>query len=308
MQKKIPSTLSKILRVLGCTFLLFGSESAGAASYDLTLRGLGRPAPNKTNDPAFLRYRSLINELAMAAAPRLLGPAETIGASGFEFAFVNTFADIHQDAAYWQGQAGSHVFRGVASGEGVPSGLWIPTMQIRKGLPFSSELGLTGSYLAFSEMFFLGTDFKIAIHESYYRWVPSFALRASIGSLFNANDVKITTAEIDTITSLPIGISGVFELVPYLGFGLLYVDAISQVIDETPYEVKDQSIDQNGQTNGSLYVFDRIQWYNNQSKRFFIGMKAKYAFLQVAYELTLGAVPNIDSLLQSHSLKIGFDI
>ncbi len=294
-----------IKHILVMAMAMATASTSLAGSYDISLRGLGRPAPGNLNDAAFLRFQKLGNELGISLAPRPLAPAETLGVSGFEFAFVTVHADISEEESYWRGQPGSPVLRGVADGNGVPGGFWIPTLHIRKGLPMSTELGITASYLAFSEMFLLGVETKIGIHESYYRWVPSLALRGAVGTLFGSADIKLTTIETDILASLPIGIDGIVQLTPYLGYGMVFVDVISGIIDETPYDV--QPADQNGRSDGSLYVFERLNWHENRSHRVIMGLRANYAFFELTYEIDIGIVPIADKTLQSHSIKIGFD-
>ena len=278
-----------------------------AGPYDVTLRGLGRPMPNDLQDPAYLRFKKLGNELGLAMAPRPLAPAETLGISGFEFSLVSTFADINEAADYWQGQPGSPVFLGVADGEGIPVGFWIPTLHIRKGLPLSTELGITASYLSFSEMFLLGAEAKIALHEKFTKWAPDFAARGAIGSLFGNSDMKLTTVEVDVLMSYAFGIDGVMQLTPYAGWGLVFVDVISGVIDETPYSVTDRINDQNGQESGSLYVFERLIWNENKNQRVVLGARASFAFIEVSYELDIGMNEAAQTSLLSHSIKVGFD-
>jgi hypothetical protein len=164
---------------------------------DIQLRGLGRPDSGSFLDPAVQRYRRLSSELALALAPRPLAPAETLGMAGFEFALVTTTADITEAADYWKGQPGQPIFEGVLPSHGsrdIPGAFWVPTAHLRKGLPMSTEIGITGAYLAFSEMFMMGADFKIALHESYFRWVPAVALRAAGGRLFGSSDLDMITA------------------------------------------------------------------------------------------------------------------
>ena len=93
--------------------------------------------------------------------------------SGFEFTMVSTFADISESEDWWTRSAGLAGIQGVNSdGRGLPRAMFVPTVHIRKGLPYSVEVGVTGSYLAYSSMFSLGAEIKTAIYESYYRWVP----------------------------------------------------------------------------------------------------------------------------------------
>lgn len=293
---------------------------ARANPYDISLRGLGRPQNNPPlNDPAVVRYQNLTSELVFALAPRPLAPAETLGISGFEFSVVSTTADINDQADYWQGQPGNPVFEGVLSSHGnrgVPKVFWVPTIHLRKGLPMSSEIGINAAYLAWSEMTMLGVDAKIALHESYFRWVPALSLRGSVGRLFGSSDLDIVSFEGDLLASLPFGIGGMVQITPYLGYGLLWAHVNSQVLDETPYRTVDCSsgrclpdnVDQKGGADGSLYTFPTLEWSDNSHGRLFFGVRAGVAFIEVIYEIDVGFVGNEAGTLMSHSFKLGFDV
>ncbi|MBI3178612.1 MAG: hypothetical protein HYZ27_03065, partial [Deltaproteobacteria bacterium] len=278
-----------------------------ANPYDLSLRGLGRPQSQSLKDPAVQRYQKLANELVFAMAPRPLAPAETLGMSGFEFSLVSTLSDISEGEDYWQGQPGNPIFEGVLSSHSshkIPSRFWVPTAHLRKGLPMSTEIGISGTYLAYSEMFMLGGEFKGALHESYFRWAPAVSFRVAFGRLFGASDLDIMSGEWDVLASMPFGLGGMVQLTPYLGYGMLYAQVNSQVIDETPYEVMDAT-DQKGGTDGSLYTFPTIEWQDNSYGRFFGGFRVNVAMMELIYEINLGFA---DTTLQSHSIKLGFDV
>ena len=119
--------------------------------------------------------------------------------------------------------------------------------------------------------------------------------------------MKLTTIEADVLASYAFGIDGVMQLTPYVGWGLVFIDVISGVIDETPYTVTDRVRDQNGQESGSLYVFERLVWNENRNQRIVAGARANFAFIEVVYELDIGLIDSTQSSLMSHSFKIGFD-
>ena len=273
---------------------------------DISIRGLGRPTSGAADDPAVLRFRNLANELAVAIAPRPLAPAETLGMNGFEFSLATIHTPISADEPYWQGQPGNPIFEGVTTGRDVPTAFWSPTAHIRKGLPLSTEVGIQGSYLAYSRMFALGADFKIALHESFFRWFPALSARAAFGRLFGASDLDITTGEVDGIMSIPIGIGGMMQITPFAGGGMLFVHVNSQIIDETPYLVTDKVYDQKAGWTGSLYNFPTIAWDENYHPRVFLGARFIYAFVELVYEFDIVLLgPNN---VQSHAVKIGLDV
>ena len=91
------------------------------------------------------------------------------------------------------------------------------------------------------------------------------------------------------------------------GYGVLFAHVNSQVIDETPYTVRDPQDDQRGGQDGSLYNFPTLEWQNNRLGRFFIGFRVVAAFFEILYEFDLGFIRNGKNLT-SHSLKVGFDM
>lgn len=278
-----------------------------ANPYDISLRGLGRPERSVASDPAVVRYRRLSSELVLALAPHPGQPAETLGMSGFSFAVESPLTAINSNAAHWQGQAGNPVFEGVIRGRDVPNVLWTPTFHVRKGLPISAEIGVSGSYLAFSEMFMLGGEFKLALHESYLRWFPAVSTRLAFSRLFGSSDLDILAGEADLMMSLPFGIGGMAQLTPFLGAGLLFAHVNSQVIDETPNTVVDPN-DQRGGPGGSLYTFPTLDWKDNRATRFFGGLRFIAAFVELTYELDFGLTPVDKEQILTHILKIGFDV
>jgi hypothetical protein len=241
--------------------------------------------------------------------------------SGFEFSLASTTADIKEDADYWQGQPGNPVFEGVLPSHGkrgVPKVFWVPTIHLRKGLPISSEIGVNATYLAWSEMVMLGAEGKIALHESYFRWVPALSLRGAVSRLFGSSQLDIVSFEGDLLASLPFGIGGMVQVTPFAGYGLLWAHVNSQVIDETPYQTVDCSgsdqrcridnLDQKGGDDGSLYTFPTLNWRKNQDGRLFFGVRVGVALMEVIYELDVGFVGNQAGTLTSHTFKLGFDV
>lgn len=293
-------TLTCII-LAGITFLFCGV--AVAKPNDIQLNGLGRPATNAQSDPASVRFRLLTSELALALSSKPLTPAETLGISGFEYFIGFGYADISETESYWQGQPGSPVFEGVRQERKIPKGVLIPSIHLRKGLPLSTEIGVQGNYFASSEMFMVGVDLKVALHESFFRWFPSIAIRGAASTLFGAGDFIISTGEADLLISLPIGIGNMVRIDPYIGFGIMRMDATSDVIDATPYDLRDQG----GGPTGSLFTFTRQKLEDNDFTRLVIGAHAQITFIKLIYELDVGTIKYNDTTLQTHTFQIGFD-
>jgi hypothetical protein len=277
-------------------------SAARAARYDISLLGLGDPATKAAQD----RFKALSGELALVLAPRPMQPGETLGLSGFEVSVANSWSSISSGQAYWQGQPGSPILEGASAGKQVPGGLWTPTLHIRKGLPFSTEIGVQATYLSFSSLYMIGAEAKVAIHESYFRWFPSLAVRAAVGRLMGSSELDLLTLEADAVASLPFGVAGVARVTPYLGYGQMGVHANSYVLDRTPYVVLDPN-DQRG-SPGSLVTYPTINWYQNLYPRYFGGLRINTAIIELLYEANVGITSFGKKQVVTHTLKLGFDV
>jgi hypothetical protein len=284
--------------------------AAMARPLDISLRGLGRPdldpacATDSLGCPTTLRLRGLSAELAMALAPRVLQPAETLGVAGFELSAATTLSSISNKADYWQGQPGAPI---IEPGNTVPSMLVVPTVHLRKGLPLSTELGVEASYLAQSQLFMLGAELKVALHEQFIEYLPAVALRIAAARLFGSTELEMLTFEADGMISYAFGIGGMVQLTPYLGYGQLAVHVNTAVLDETPYVVLDPT-DQTGGPTGSLYTFPTLQWTKNRYGRWFGGLRFDVAALELLYEFEYTQTSFGSRRVVGHTIKLGFDI
>lgn len=278
-------------------------SSGRAARNDISLLGLGDPS----TQAAQTRFKGLSGELALVLAPRPLQPGETLGLSGFEVSIANSWSSISSGQAYWQGQPGAPILEGSNAGRQVPGALWTPTLHVRKGLPFSTEIGVQATYLSYSSLYMVGAEAKVAVHEAYFRWVPSLALRAAVGRLMGSSELDLLTLEADVVASLPIGVAGVARVTPYLGYGQMGAHVNSYVLDRTPYVVLDPN-DQRGGTGGSLATFETINWYDNLYPRYFGGLRVNTAILELLYEANVGVTTFGKKQVVTHTLKLGFDV
>lgn len=298
-------------RIVACVCVLLGTGVAHAGPRDFSLIGLGRPQSDELTDPAVARYRALATELGFVVGPRLLAGADSLGSAGFELAFALSYTGISAGSDYWQGTPEAPVFESAVTGGTTPSGFWAPTLQVRKGLPFSSDLGLSMAYLGGSSMLALGLDLKVGLFESYLpRYVPDVALRAAVGHLVGAPELTQTTLEFDLLASYTFVVKGAFRVTPSLGLGRMMIRTSSGVLDETPAEVVDPA-DQTQGPGGSLYRFPVLRFGDHHITRLFLGAHAVYGFGFVGYFLDVGFIPSsigADNTHVSHTLKIGLRI
>jgi hypothetical protein len=192
------------------------------------------------------RFRSLMSELGVVVAPRLMTPADTLGYAGFQFSgelgftTINNNRRISGDAtsgiSYWDGIQG--VDAGNRQAARPSSSLTTVGGFVRKGLWFplpAVELGAGAVDILNSHMYAIQGYAKVALQEGFHDWVlPSFAVRGSVSQLLGTDQVNLTVWGLDVLASKAFGIGGTARIEPFVGWNILFIDARSGVIDTTP--------------------------------------------------------------------------
>jgi hypothetical protein len=134
---------------LALALLLLSSNNAHAAwPEDVSLTGLGEHDGAQVLDTTALSeaYGIVARELGAMVANKPHYAAETLGASGFEFA-IDTTVGFHSVRSRTSAPA---PWERVHSAEDPFAVMVAPTFSARKGLPFSLEVGGTMSWMALS--------------------------------------------------------------------------------------------------------------------------------------------------------------
>jgi hypothetical protein len=244
-----------LLLVVG--FALSWQAVARADKNDLNLANLCQTTPGTTTtqgsnsclDPTSLdyssaqsRYRSLMSELGVVVAPRLMTPADTLGYAGFQFSAelgvtsINNNRKVNGDASgipYWNGIQG--VTASDPNAARPSSSLTTVGGFVRKGLLPAVEFGAGAVDILGSHMYAMQGYVKIALQEGFHDWVlPSFSVRGSASQLLGTDQVNLTVWGVDVLASKAFSIGGTARIEPYLGWNYLFIDARSGVIDTTP--------------------------------------------------------------------------
>lgn len=205
---------------------------------------LGRSASGQTTvtlDPeAASRYRSLMSEMGVVMAPRLMTPADTLGYAGFQFSAELGFTSINPNRqiagqSYWNGVEG--VTPNSPNATRPSSTLTTVGGFVRKGLwlPPGLEVGAGAVSLLGSRMYAIQGYAKFALQEGFHDWVlPSFAVRGSASQLLGTSQVTMTIYGLDVLASKAFSLGGTARIEPFLGWNLLFIDARSGVVDATP--------------------------------------------------------------------------
>lgn len=190
-------------------------------------------------------FERLMGDMGAALAPRFLGPGATFGSLGFNLGLNYSITNIPENSEHWRevmrptGYDGGDAATG--SSEGADSYLQTIQFAVRKGLPFSAEVGGSITKLLLSNLWGVGLELKYAALEGF-TFAPEIAFRAAVSTFLGSKDYSILLASADANISKKIGIAGLFKLAPYLGYNFLYTYGSSNVIavDTTGGKVEQQ--------------------------------------------------------------------
>lgn len=224
---------------------------AMAGPSDITLNRFGECVSIDNGNCSGVRvdeagFRSFARELGLATSNYALQPAETTGQNGFavQLNFSNT--SISSDQEYWQ--------KANINGE-PPSALNVMGLSVRKGLPFSLEVGFNAGLMLDSELVSVGGEVKYALHEDWLWPVPDLAIRAWGNAVLGAKDLGLYNFGADVIASVPIGIGGTVQLTPIVGYSFQAVVSKSNVLNAAPGNPMPPTVNPGGGSHLPEYVF-----------------------------------------------------
>lgn len=181
-------------------------------------------------------YATVVQELGVAIANKMTGPAETLGTDGMDVSMTTSWTFIHghsDDAskpAPWQR----------VHPNGDPSRvLWMPRLEARKGLPLSFEVGAQLGYVGLSREGTFGAWGRFAPFEGY-KAAPDVAVQWGYAAYVGNDELKLSVWDLSAQVSktFPFGVlKGVNQasIAPWFGVGLYRIHAVP-MLDETEQE------------------------------------------------------------------------
>lgn len=212
--RQTPTTkiLSTVLAV--CATVVAGPVSAG--KLDLTLSNFANCNATGECSLLYADYETFLAEYAFGIAPKKLAPAETLGFSGFYMGFEGSIAVRPTGSA-----ADERWDLGTPTDE-VQAIMFNPGIHIRKGLPFSFEIGSSVNYLVLSRLVTVGGELKWSLFEGYRTgwraFLPDIAVRGSVVRVIGESDADMTIVGVDGSASYAFGVGGMLTLTPYAGY------------------------------------------------------------------------------------------
>jgi len=264
--------------VLGALF----STSALADAYDFRIYQLGNPQPGKTGSTpiANANFRAFAKRLAAGIASSNLSPPETLGHSAFAISADLSVVDFGEAR-----EVGHLPTQSPISGP-----VLLPSIHVRKGLPWSFELGVRAAWFEKSRMGTGTLELKWALNEGF-TYLPDICVKGSITKILNSRDFDVTAGGLDLGIGKQFAIAGMVTLTPYIGWNLVFVGASSGNVDFNPNRSLADA-DQPGAEYQDYFVYDSVLAANNTNNRFYGGFRFIAGVVQLGFEFsytTLGS-------------------
>jgi len=249
---------------------LMVAQAATAAPGDFRLNARNKAGEGilfNGSTPDAAKWTRFTTELAYVLAPRLVEPAETLGYGGFQIAMMWGANVVSAGDGLWDVTERAQADGGSAAGV-----VQTLALDVKKGLPFSFEIGGSFAWLAESSLFAPGLELRWTAHEGF-GLTPDFGLRGAVTHMVGSRDLNLTTVAIDAVISKGFGIGGMLHLAPYLSWSFLLISASSRVVDPTPTVETDF---------GANFVFPELSAGDNVHHRLTIGARALFSVLNLS--------------------------
>jgi len=208
----------RVFSTLSVAFLILcvSASNASADAFDIQFNRLGVASKQAnglvTIEKDQLLFDQVVRDIGIAMAPKFMGPAGTLGSLGFEVGIEASWTEINENSQHWI----------QATGGNPESTMTTLQLHVRKGLPFSLEVGGELTHLLQSDIWGVGVDLKFAALEGF-KMVPDLAIRGNIHTILGSNDVHMLLTGGDVMLSKEFGIAGIMRIAPYAGYNLIYV-------------------------------------------------------------------------------------
>lgn len=271
------------LRRLSAMALLLVGAIASADSNDLNIGALGNPTPGGTNySPAANgNFRAFAAELASGLTSYTLTATHTLGYNGFavepELAVVS-FSDKVQ----------------FPTEKPFSSPLLLPSLHVRKGLPWSLELGGRVAWVDKSHMAAGTIEGRWAITEGF-RSLPEVTLRIYGTHLFGASHMRLWTGGSDLSVGKRFAVGGMVTLAPYAGWNLGWTHASSELIDFNPSRTEAEAeATPTAQLQDSA-AYQTVAASNNFHNRYYLGGRFVGGAFTLGAEVSITTLGSIDA-------------
>ena len=294
----------RTLRRISATAALLCGGLALAAPNDFKIQILGNPT-----DPDTLRatiananFQAFAKQMGAALVSSDLTPPGTLGHSGFSAAMELSVVSL----------------KGISRGETPPTGPWfimptentfqgsflLPGVHVRKGLPWSFEIGTKVGWIDKSDMVVGTLEAKWAGNEGF-AYLPDVAVRFHATRLFNTRDFELGAGGLDFSVGKKWAIGGMITLTPYGGWDLTFVGASTpRLVDFQPDRTEAQSYASQYAQFNNAGVYKEVALLANAHNRFYGGARFIGGVIQIVAEVSITGVGETDTVSESLNTQL----
>jgi hypothetical protein len=259
---------------------VLSGTAALADAYDLQIEKLGNPTPEAAayNAAANAQFRAFARTFGAALTSANLMPPETVGHAAFNVNAELSVVGLSSETV-------------LPTEDAQPGSLLVPALHVRKGLPFSLELGARVAWIEKSSMVAGTGELKWAVNEGF-TWLPDVAVRAHVTRLFGNRAFDLTAAGLDFGVGKQFPIGGMITLTPYGGLDLVGINASTSILDfrqSRPYQETVTSPLAGLEDTG---VYERVDFDVNQ--RIYGGVRFIGGALQLGAEISFSRLGSVE--------------
>ncbi|GEN06395.1 hypothetical protein SAMN05443572_102492 [Myxococcus fulvus] len=269
-------TFSRWLALAACV----SGATAYADQNDLRISEFGDPTT--ANSSANADFQAFARIMGAAITSANLMPPETTGHSAWAINAELSVVSIPDSV------------RIPTENPEQPSTVLIPSFHVRKGLPFSLELGGRVGWVEKSSQVVATGEVKWAVNEGF-TWLPDVGVRGHVTKLFGTRDLSLTVMGLDLGVGKQFPLGGMVTLTPYGGLDLGFVGATSSRIDFQPDRSYQDSTgnDSRAALEGTA-PYRKVSFGDNVNQRFYGGVRFIGGVLQLGAELSITRTGSVE--------------
>jgi hypothetical protein len=175
--------------------------------------------PAAASDVSFNRtytqqnFRDFSEEIGSVLLYRSIGPAVSLGITGFNLGVEMMGSDINENKDYWK--------KAVSDGN-PPSYLVNSRISFIKGLPLDFDVGVVLGKILDPDIPYFGGEVRYAIVKDR-ALIPGVTIRGSYSQTFNVDQLDLKTYGLDLSVSKGFGVG--IKIIPYAGLGVSWVSS-----------------------------------------------------------------------------------
>lgn len=275
-------------------WMAFAVLVCGPAAYadrnDFEISKLGNPGagPENANSQSNANFQAFARTFGAVISSTNLMPPETTGHAGFT---LN--AELSVIALPPIGNEDGQVT--LPTERPQTDTLLLPSLHIRKGLPFSFEVGARVGWIDRSSMYTATGELKWAVNEGF-TWLPDIGVRAHVTRLMGNRDFDLTAAGLDFGVGKQFPLGGMVTLTPYGGIDFVGVVASSDTIDFNQGRSLNSTLDPADPYAGlkDTNPYREVGLGDHLNQRFYGGVRFIGGALQLGAEVSLSNQGSVD--------------